>query len=576
MRIRDLTLRAKVYGAFAIVLSLDILSGGAAIVALGRVNDQTAAIRDVWLPSIGILGDMMSAVENYRVIEGRSLLTQDETERLSSEELLWNARDQVYVLRNVYERSRIHGPSEDSVIAAFDEAWKSYQARSRNMLWHVFRGGGMEEARTIYNAEGERDFRAARDRLRETMALASDRGARAAGSSKRIYDATAVTILVVSAGTLVLSCLLGVFIVRGVTKPVTDLTAVMRRMAEDDLTVAAEAAPAGHRRDEIGVMSMALHELRERLLERHRLIEDEKESLRRLQTAERELLEAERLAALGRMVAGVSHEINTPLGSAYTVATTLVEAHREFSRKVGDNQLRKSDLDAFVDRVGRASGLMAMTLERASDLIRTFKQVAVDQTSSSRRRLDLAEIIHQVVQTTMPQFKHQAIHLEVRAPSGIEMDSFPGPLGQVIGNLLGNAIIHGLEGGREGTVVIEAAREGDRAVMVVADNGKGILPEHMPHLFEPFFTTRFGKGGSGLGLNIVHGIVVHVLGGTIDVASRPGDGARFTVTVPLIAPAQPAPASTVFPASGTATAPDRPQVSPQASPPVPLSGPPAV
>jgi signal transduction histidine kinase len=305
-------------------------------------------------------------------------------------------------------------------------------------------------------------------------------------------------------------------------------------MAIDDLTVPTEA---GSRRDEIGTMTTALHELRERLLERRQLIEDEKKSLHKLQTAEHELRESERLAALGRMVAGVSHEINTPLGAAYTVATTLVEAHREFSDLIQKNRLKKSDLDIFLERIGRASSLISMTLEKASDLIRTFKQVAVDQTSRSRRQFDLGEIIHQIVLTTTPLFKHRPFKLDVHMDESIVMDSFPGPLGQVLGNLLSNAVIHGLEGRDDGTVTINGRRQGESSVVIsVQDDGAGILPEHQPHLFEPFFTTRFGQGGSGLGLNIVHGIVTQVLGGTIEVVSAPGEGARFALTIPLNAP----------------------------------------
>ncbi|MDR3439367.1 ATP-binding protein [Telmatospirillum sp.] len=537
MRIRDLTLRTKVYGAFAIVLSLDVLSGFAAIYNLGRIDTDAAGIRDVWLPAVSVLGDMVSGVENYRIIEGKSLLTQDEMERLSSEELLWNARDHLYLLRSAYERSRSHGQDEDRLIETFDNTWREYQSHSRTMLGYVFRGGKeMETARDIYNGEGERGFRDSRDRLQEVLAFNVNKGKQATETSKQIYTLTTITIVIVTLGAALLSWLLGVFIVRSVTKPVSELIGVMRRMAEDDLT--AQTAP-GNRHDEIGVMRTALHELRERLLERRKLIDDEKESLRKLQTAERELLAAERLAALGRMVAGVSHEINTPLGSAYTVATTLVSTHQEFAGIVAENRLKKSDLDTFVERVGRASGLIAMTLQKASDLIRTFKQVAVDQTSSSRRIFELRELTRQVVLTTSPLFKHRPFTLDIRIDETIELDSFPGPLGQVLSNLMSNAVLHGLDGRDNGTVVIEATRQGDQTVTIsVIDDGVGILPEHRPHLFEPFFTTRFGQGGSGLGLNIVHGIVTHVLGGFIDVDSMPGKGARFALTIPLKAPEQ--------------------------------------
>ena len=541
MGLRDLTLRTKVYGAFAIVMSLDILSGAAAIDSLYRVNQQAVEIREVWLPSLDLLRAMMSAVENYRIIEGRSLLTQDERERLSSEEALWNARDQLYVLRKSYERTRPRSNEDDRLIVAFDDAWRDYQNRSRDMLWHIFRGKGeMDDARSLFNREEELNFRPSRALLQAALARATRQGQLATDTSKKIYRFTTVLLLAVSVGTLVLSWLLGVFIVRGVSQPIADLTGAMRRLSEDDLDSGAMGADGRHRRDEIGVMSSALEELRRRLLDRRRLIEEEKDSMRRLQAAERELKEAEKLAALGRMVAGVSHEINTPLGSAYTVATTLVEAHRDFAALTAGNQLRRTDLDGFVERVGRASALLVLTLEKAASLIRTFKQVAVDQTSSSRREFNLAELVRQVVQTTLPQFKAQPVQLRVEVDADIVMDSYPGPLGQVLGNLLANALVHGLAERADGQVAITGQRDGDAAVCIaVADNGAGIFPEHRPHLFEPFFTTRFGKGGSGLGLNIVHSIVTHVLGGVIAVDSRPGEGASFAVTIPLVAPCQP-------------------------------------
>lgn len=546
MRIRDLTLRAKVHGAFAIILALDILAGIAATNGLRRVNADAITISDTWLPAVGILGDLLSGVENYRIIESRALLTQDESERLASEELLWNTRDRIFLLRNAYERTRPGGAESETLITAFDEAWRAYQNASREMVWHIFQGQTeMDAARRTYNGDGENGFSNSQDALKKVLAYNVGMGRMASANSKRIYGTTVTSIVVVIVTTILLSWLLGVFIINSIAKPITVLTLAMRRMAEDDLTVPTEV---GSRRDEIGTMTTTLHELRERLLERRRLIEDEQESLRKLQSAERELLESERLAALGRMVAGVSHEINTPLGSAYTVATTLVEAHREFSSLVQENRLRRSDLDAFVERVGRASDLISLTLQKASDLIRTFKQVAVDQTSSSRREFELGEIIRQVVLTTSPLFKHHPFKLDIKVPEVIQMDSFPGPLGQVLSNLLTNAVIHGLAGRDDGTVTIEAMRQGaDEVGLTVSDDGVGILPEHRSHLFEPFFTTRFGQGGSGLGLNIVHGIVTHVLGGSIDVTSTPGAGARFAILIPATAPVQakPGPLQTV-------------------------------
>jgi len=204
---------------------------------------------------------------------------------------------------------------------------------------------------------------------------------------------------------------------------------------------------------------------------------------------------------------------------------------------VRQDQLRRSDLSAFTERVGRASALIAATLQKASELVRSFKQVAVDQTSSLRRSFPLAEVARQVIATSEPLFRDRAFRLETRIDETLVMDSYPGPLGQVLGNLLDNAIIHGLDGRSDGWVRIEATALGDRALLLsVSDNGAGIAPEHRNHLFDPFFTTRFGQGGTGLGLYIVHAIVTQVLGGAIEVLSPAGGGACFQVTLPLRAP----------------------------------------
>lgn len=257
------------------------------------------------------------------------------------------------------------------------------------------------------------------------------------------------------------------------------------------------------------------------------------EQLRRTQG---ELVRSERLASLGSLVAGVAHELNTPLGSALLVATTLGEGIEELQAQLGRGELRRSSLDAFLGQQAEAQALIVRNARRAAELIGRFKQVAVDQTSEQRRRFDLAEVVDEVLGTLQPRLRKTQHQLHVEVPGGMAMESYPGPLGQVLTNLVMNAMIHGL-GERPGEIHVRArALPGDQVELCVADNGVGIPREHLPRIFDPFFTTKLGEGGSGLGLHIVYSLVERGLGGRITVESTPGAGARFIVTLPTVAP----------------------------------------
>jgi len=260
---------------------------------------------------------------------------------------------------------------------------------------------------------------------------------------------------------------------------------------------------------------------------------DLQSALETLRHAQDELVRSEKLAALGSLVAGVAHELNTPLGNSVTVATTLADRVRQFNEEVASGNVRRSSLADFVDFSQKASAILTSSLFTASDLISHFKQVAVDQTSEQRRPFDLGEVVAELAMTLQPQFKKTPHQLHIAIPEGIRMDSFPGPLGQVITNLVSNALIHAFADHPGGRIRIEASATDNHVDMVVSDNGKGIPPENLAHIFDPFFTTRLGQGGSGLGLHIVYSIVVRVLGGRITATSEPGQGTVFTLQLPL-------------------------------------------
>lgn len=261
--------------------------------------------------------------------------------------------------------------------------------------------------------------------------------------------------------------------------------------------------------------------------------------IQNLEQTQDELVRSEKLAGLGSMVAGIAHELNTPIGNSLMVATHLVST----SRKMGEalkTGLKRSVLDEFLANTDSAGDVLVRNLNKAAELVSSFKQVAVDQTSSQRRSFKLAEMIAEVVTTIGPTIRKTPHVIEQDIPDDIVLESFPGPLGQVVTNLINNSIIHGFDGCPAGRIRIEAEKgqSAETVILKVSDNGKGIPPDVLPRIFDPFFTTKLGQGGSGLGLNIAHNMVFSILGGRISVASVPGQGTCFTITLATTAPQQ--------------------------------------
>jgi len=255
-----------------------------------------------------------------------------------------------------------------------------------------------------------------------------------------------------------------------------------------------------------------------------------------LKKTQNELLRSEKLAALGSLVAGVAHELNTPIGNSLIAASTLQEQTDSVVQALS-NGIKRSTLENYLNDAGNAADLLMRNLRRAAELVSSFKQVAVDQTSSQRRPFGLHEVTSEIIVTLRPTIKKTPYLIGFEISENIQMDSFPGPLGQVVTNLINNAIIHGFDGEPKGTVRISARKLNEDLVeMKLSDNGKGIPAANIDRIFDPFFTTRMGKGGSGLGLNIVHTIVTGVLGGDISVESEVGSGTTFTLSLPLVAP----------------------------------------
>ncbi|MBK7006258.1 MAG: HAMP domain-containing protein [Burkholderiales bacterium] len=273
--------------------------------------------------------------------------------------------------------------------------------------------------------------------------------------------------------------------------------------------------------------------LEQRVLDR---TQELRTALDQLTTAKDELVRSEKLSALGALVAGIAHELNTPIGNSLTVASTLQDHTRRFTAEA-EKGITRSRLNDFVRNTTQGAEILMSSLQHAASLVASFKQVAVDQTSVNRRRFGLHATVAEILMTLGPTLRKTSHTVQTQIPADIVLDSFPGPFGQIVTNLVQNALIHAFEGQDNGLITIAARRKGDDWVEItVQDNGRGIPPEHLGRIFDPFFTTKFGKGGSGLGLNIVYNLASTALGGRIRVDSPPGQGACFTLELPLNLP----------------------------------------
>lgn len=256
-------------------------------------------------------------------------------------------------------------------------------------------------------------------------------------------------------------------------------------------------------------------------------------TLSQLRESQQSLASSEARATIGTLVASFSHELGTPLGNSLIAASTVSAHAREFRRALSGGSLKRSDLNQFIDAMDQGAEIMESNLNRANGLLRNFRQVAADQASEQRREFNLAQVVFETVQTLRPSLKRHAHQLLVDIPPDIPMDSQPGPLGQIIINLINNAYLHAFDGIAAGTVQVRAHLDGDQLVLEVADNGVGIPAQHLDKLFEPFFSTKIGQGGTGLGMAIVLNLVTQ-LGGTVNLESTVGQGTTVRMRLPRV------------------------------------------
>jgi len=246
-----------------------------------------------------------------------------------------------------------------------------------------------------------------------------------------------------------------------------------------------------------------------------------------------QLLESERMAALGGLVAGVAHEINTPVGIGVTAASHLRDKVARYRELYEAGRLRRSEFEAFLDDSGESAKMILSNLEKAAQLIQGFKGVAVDQTGEGQRSFDLKQYLEEVLLSLRPEFRRTGHSVTLSCDEGILVDSYPGAVSHTITNLVMNSLIHGFDGREGGQIRIEAHADGETATLVFSDDGIGMTPEIRKQIYDPFFTTRRGQGGSGLGMHVVYNSVTKSLDGSISCTSSPGEGTTFTIEFPL-------------------------------------------
>ncbi|GAB6097295.1 hypothetical protein JCM14469_35490 [Desulfatiferula olefinivorans] len=255
-------------------------------------------------------------------------------------------------------------------------------------------------------------------------------------------------------------------------------------------------------------------------------------SFEALQKTQEQLIQSEKMAALGSLVAGVSHEISTPLGISITASTFLQQKTAEFERKHRKGRLTDREIDSFIAQAAEAASMIAGNLHRASDLVNSFKQISVDQSNEVRRAFNLKEYTESILQSLQPRFKRTKFALTLRCPDHITVESYPGALSQILTNLVINSLIHGFDGRDEGEILIVMNTSTDHWTIDYRDNGTGMGPETLKHIYDPFYTTRRASGGTGLGMHIVYNIVTAKLKGQIRCTGAPDQGVRFLIQLP--------------------------------------------
>ncbi len=273
--------------------------------------------------------------------------------------------------------------------------------------------------------------------------------------------------------------------------------------------------------------------VKERTAEINRQKEELQKTLDELKKAQKQLVESEKMASLGSLVAGIAHEINTPVGVGIGAASTLSKKTKQTLERFLSEKITKTDLDAYLQSALTASELILNNLERTGELVQSFKQVSVDQTSEKKRIFSLKSYIGDVIRSLQPKFKNRKVEVLIHIPNDIKVNSYPGVFAQIVTNLIINSLMHAFDNQEKGIITISATSSKGLLEIIYTDNGKGISQKILSKIFDPFFTTNM-QDGSGLGLYIIYNLVTQKLQGNISCSSEKGKGVNFEILIPLI------------------------------------------
>ncbi len=521
------------YG-FVIVLLITMTLVG--IVKLGTLADTTDdTLRDKY-PKTVMVNDVVGALGTIaRAMRNTLIMTEPEQLKEQMEDISRAKRKMADTLDQL--NRRVTESKGKELLQQIDIIRSAYIVNQEEFI-ELLNQRRMGEAKNLLLVDlnpYQSDFFSLLDQLNAHQGELMDQASRDVAQG---YRTARRVLLIMTALAALLSIAITVLITRqllGQLGGEPDYAAtIARQIAAGDLSSGIELGP----KDQASLL-FAMKGMRDKLIERSDALQGANaelaHSIETLNRTQDDLVRSEKLAALGALVAGIAHELNTPIGNSLLAASALVDHTRSFTLDCA-NGLRRSALEEHIEDVNKAGDILLRNLFRAADLVASFKQVAVDRESSQGRTFALNDMVTEVMLTLWPTIKKSPVNVQQEIPKDIVMNSYPGPLGQVITNLVNNALIHAFEGRDSGTVLLSA-----RATVVgwielcVQDDGIGIAPEFVKRIYDPFFTTKLGKGGSGLGLNIAYNIVHGILGGKIDVATELGVGTTFTLTLPIIA-----------------------------------------
>lgn len=357
-------------------------------------------------------------------------------------------------------------------------------------------------------------------------------------------------LILLLAVTAVLVTLAAALLSRTLTRPISSLaqTAQLIGEGQSDLHMNTKEHTGGYL--ELQSLARTIDQLTQNLLDKnrsleatlnelHKTVEERTQTLQELRSTQEALVDSQRLAAIGDTVSGIAHEVNTPLGILVTAASSFTQATERLQSALADGSMKKSDLNGYIEKAVEISKLFENNAQRASDLMRSYKTVTIDQASEAFRDFELRSYVNDILVNLKPTTKKRPHSIQVTGLESLTIYSIPGAIAQIITNLVENSYKHGLSDDRPGEIVIDLAKnsiQGDSANQVVitySDNGKGIPKDQQQQVFDQFFTTARDSGGSGVGMHVVYKLIVEKLGGTIDLESEEGHGVTFRITLPI-------------------------------------------